>query len=439
MPLRRTAAAAVALAALAAAPAAQAWSTEDRAGTAGGWLTRQLVGGDHLEIVVDGVAYPDQGLTLDLGFALAAADVARDGVERIGAWVSRPEVMGNYLHFDAPERESYAGAHAKLALFASVSGADPTDFGGVDLVAGLTALKAPSGRFTDRTAYQDYSNGFTQAFAVLALDRAGGAPRDAVDFLAGGRCPDDGGYPLVPATAPCTSHVDATAMAVQALLAADRPDDAAPGLTWLERRQADSGGFAGEDGSAEGNANSTGLAAQALRMGGRTGAADRAVAFLESLQVGCSGPEADRGAFAFDRTGFATGSATRATTQAVLGVAGVGYAALSSVGDRTGAPVLDCAGTPPGSGTTTTTTTTGTTGTGTTTTAASTPDATSTTDAPPATTTTTTEVVAVGGGGTLARTGVAVGPALWLGALLVVGGALVLALARERHVARGRR
>ncbi|MGM1064688.1 peptidase [Saccharothrix sp. Mg75] len=425
MPFGRTATAvAVALAALALPAPAHAAEPGTPAGTAAGWLTRQLVDGDHLE----SAGYPDPGLTLDAAFALAAADVASDTGERVGAWVARPGTISNYLHFDTPATESYAGAHAKLALFASVTGADPTDFGGVDLVAGLTALKAPSGRFTDRTAYQDYSNGFSQAFAVLALDRAGGAPRDAVDFLAGGRCPD-GGFPLLLATAPCTSHVDATAMAVQALLAADRADAAAGGLTWLVNAQQPGGGFRDERGLDEGNANSTGLAAQALRVGGEARAADRAAAFLASLQVGCAGAEADRGAFAFDRTGFAAATATRATTQGVLGVTGVGFAALSTAGDRPGAPVLDCAGTP--TSTTPTSTTTAPTTTAPTATATTTTSAPGTTSAA-ATTTTTAAVVVVGGGGELARTGVEVGPAVWLGSLLLAGGALLLALARRR-------
>ncbi|RQX27337.1 peptidase, partial [Micromonospora chalcea] len=45
---------------------------------AAGWLARQLVDGERFEAVFDGVAYPDQGLTLDAVFAFAAAGVADD-------------------------------------------------------------------------------------------------------------------------------------------------------------------------------------------------------------------------------------------------------------------------------------------------------------------------------------------------------------------------
>ena len=43
------------------------------------------------------------------------------------------------------------------------------------------------------------------------------------------------------------------------------------------------------------NANSTGLAAQALLAAGREKAAAKANAFLRSLQVGCGGKPANRG------------------------------------------------------------------------------------------------------------------------------------------------
>lgn len=430
MPVRRTAAVvAVALATFASGPVALAEPATPPATepveVAAGWLARQLVDGDHFEGVFDGRAFPDQGLTLDAGFAFTAAGVARDRVDAAAAWLARPEVISNYLYYNDPEKASFAGPHAKLALFAQVIGEDPEDFGGVDLLAGLTALKSASGRFSDRSEFGDLSNGFSQAFAVLALDRAGGAPADAVDYLVGGRCAD-GGFPLVLEADTCESHVDATAMAAQALLATGRAADAAGALDWLVSAQRPGGGFRDED-AAEGNANSTGLAAQALLAGGRTSAADRAVAFLRSLQVGCGGPEAQRGAIAFDRTGFAASNATRATSQGVLGLVGVGFAELSAEGDRPGAPALDCTDVPTSSATTTTT-------------ATSTSDSAAPTTAPSTTsvggtTTTTANVVVVAGSGTgLANTGASVGPALWVGSLALVGGALLLVLSRRRHV-----
>ncbi|WP_219910618.1 prenyltransferase/squalene oxidase repeat-containing protein [Saccharothrix carnea] len=435
MPLRRTAAvlAAAAVTALALVPPSQAQAvpTTDAGAAAAGWLARQLVDGDHFENVLDGVAYPDQGLTLDALFAFTAAGVAADRADRATAWLAEPAIIDNYLHFGDPA-ESFAGAHAKLALAVQVRGLDPTSFGGTDLIAGLTALRAPSGRFQDKSKYGDYSNGFTQAFAVLALDRWDGAPKAAVDYLVGTQCPN-GGFPLVLEATPCVSHVDATAMAVQALLAVDRTAVADKALDWLsgDGVQQPGGGFRDEGQAGEGNANSTGLAAQALRAGGRTAAADKATAFLRSLQVGCTAVEADRGAIAFDKTAFTRATSLRASAQGVLGLVGVNFADLTAEGDQADVPVLDCpvTTTTPTSSTSdiTTTTTTATTSTDATTTS-------TTTDA-----TTTNAVVAVASNrGTLARTGAAVGPALWIGALLLVGGVLAVLLSRKRHADAGK-
>ncbi|MEU5551397.1 peptidase [Micromonospora sp. NPDC047793] len=309
-----------------------------RSDAAAGWLARQLVDGERFETVFDGVAYPDQGLTLDAVFAFAAAGVADDFGASALAWVTQPDVRDGYVGDGTTE--AYAGATAKLALAVAVRGGDPTDVGGVDLVTRLRGLQAPDGRFTDRSAWGDYSNAFSQSFAILALRRTvAGVPPSAAAWLVGTRCPD-GGYPVLPAQPVCDSDVDATALTAQALRAAGRHSDAAAALRWLVSVQRVDGGFVNADGIA--NANSTGLAAQALRDGGRPLAWLRARIFLTGLQVGCAAPTADRGAVDFDGGAFDPGTATRATAQAVLGVTGTGYARLSSVGAATGAPTLPC-------------------------------------------------------------------------------------------------
>lgn len=432
MSLRRTAAviAAAAVTALALAPAArsqdaaQALPTTDAADAAAGWLARQLVDGDHF--LYPGTTFPDQGSTLDALFAFTAAGAASDSADKALAWLAKPEVIANYLHLDDPA-ESFAGSYAKLALAVQVRGGDPSDFGGEDLIAGLTALQAPSGRFVNKSQYEDFSNGFSQAFAVLALDRAQGAPEAAVDYLVGQQCPG-GGFPLILEATPCVPHVDATSMAVQALVAVDGTAAVDAALTWLESVQQPGGGFRDEGATGAGNANSTGLAAQALRAGGRTATADLAVRFLTSLQVGCTAAEADRGAIAFDETGFQQASSLRASAQGVLGLVGFGFGDLTAEGGTPGAPVLDCSGTTTSSTTATTTSTDNTT---TTTTDATT---TTTTDASATSTTTTAAVVAVAANrGNLARTGADIGPSFWVGALLLVGGVLTVLLSRKRY------
>ncbi|MDG4838408.1 peptidase [Micromonospora sp. WMMD967] len=323
---------------LTAVPAAATASppTLNKVDAAAGWLARQLVDGERFEVVYDGIAYPDQGLTLDAVFAFAAAKTADTNAANAMSWLAQPAVISGYI---GDGTEAYAGATAKLALGAQVRGLNPATFGGVDLLTRLNSLLTPSGRYSDRSAYGDYSNTFTQSFAVLALDRAGGAPSSAVTFLAASRCAD-GGFPLLFGQPTCVSDVDATALAVQALLAAGRPLVAASAAQWLVSVQGADGSFAA---NGVANANSTGLAAQALFAAGRSLAWLHARQFLLSLQVTCTGTPADRGAIAYTPGGFDASTAARATAQAVPGIAGAGHATLSATGAHAAAPVLACA------------------------------------------------------------------------------------------------
>ncbi|MFD9738351.1 prenyltransferase/squalene oxidase repeat-containing protein [Umezawaea sp. NPDC059074] len=318
---------------LVAAPTATATTT--KADAASGWLARQLVDGERFEVEFGGVKYPDQGLTIDAIFAFAASRTSNTNAGKAITWLARPEVTAGYV---GGGTEAYAGAHAKLMLAAQVRGKDPASFGGVDLKAGLLSLLTPSGRFSDRSDFGDYSNAFTQSLALLALDRTpSGAPATAVAFLAGTQCPD-GGFPLTFGATPCASDVDSTAMVVQALRATGDTVNAAEGTGWLVTQQHTDGGFG--VGAGASNANSTGLAAEALA-GHRPVAAVKARQFLRSLQVGCAGAVADRGAIAYDATGFDQSTAPRATAQAVLGLTGVPLSSLNG-GGVAQAPVLTC-------------------------------------------------------------------------------------------------
>ncbi|MBB5871735.1 hypothetical protein F4553_005114 [Allocatelliglobosispora scoriae] len=319
-----------------AAPAAAA-PTLNRADAAAGWLARQLVDGERFEVVFDGVTYPDQGLTIDAIFAFAATKTGGTYASNAIGWLAEPGIRTGYIG-DGTD-EAYVGGTAKLALAAQVTGADATAFGGVDLITRLRGLQTPSGRFSDQSAYGDYTNSFTQSFAILTLDRtAAGAPATAVSYLAGSRCAD-GGYPLYLEQATCVSDVDATALATQALISAGDLVHAWPGLTWLVGQQQPGGGFA-TYGTV--NANSTGLAAAALQTGGRLLAAAKARAFLRSLQVNCSGPVATRGAISYTTGAFDPATAPRATAQGALGLAATGYATLSLTGATPSAPTLAC-------------------------------------------------------------------------------------------------
>lgn len=391
--------------------------TDDPAASAVSWLAGRFVDGTHLETVFDGVAYPDYGLTADAVLAFDGADVAQDAAAAATGWLADPANVGAYAGDGTAE--SYAGPLAKLALVAAAQGEDAADFGGVDLLGRLTQRLAASGRFSDLSAFGDFSNGITQSLAVIALLRAGDdTPAGAgAGYLAGQQC-DDGGFPLQFDQATCASQPDATGFAVQALLAAGLDDEAAAGLDHLQDVQQPDGGF--QDAGVA-NANSTGLAGQALRVGGRDAAADAAAGFLAGLQVGCNGATDLLGAIRFDAAG--TGDTQRATAQGIPGLTGVGLAEVDNSGDAAATPEVDCS-TP-----TTTSSSTTTSPSSSTTSSSSTSSSTTTTTSAQA------GPVPGGGSGNLPTTGVQPMPAVGIGALLVLAGVAVLLLARQRRAA----
>jgi len=309
--------------------------TTDPVDAAAGWLTGEFVDGDHLATEIDlngdGVIDPvtevfaDYGLTADAIFAFSAAGSAGDAANAATDYLEA-NVAG---YTGDGVSESYAGSLAKLILVADIMGRDPTDFGGQDLITRLLAQQAADGRFSDVSAFGDFSNPIGQSLAIIGLERAtaAGAPAAAVDFLVSVQCAD-GGFVSDLNTLPCaTGEVDTTAFAVQALLVAGR--DVTDALAFLIGQQAADGSFAtpgfGNPPVTTANSNSTGLAAQALRVLGAENAAEDAVTWLLDRQVGAGGPQEQQGAFAFDATGFDPANATRATTQATLGVAGIGF------------------------------------------------------------------------------------------------------------------
>ncbi|MDO5504659.1 MAG: hypothetical protein Q4G67_15975, partial [Actinomycetia bacterium] len=269
------------------------------------------------------------------------------------------ETIEGYIGSDG---ETYAGAVAKSLVLAVALGQDPTDVGGVDLIATLQGLEQTSGetgRFSDVSEYGDYSNTLVQSFAIIGLEGAGvGASQSAIDHLVSVQCPD-GGFALTAGGATCVSDPDATALAVQALLAANCATDAplAEALGYLRGIQADNGGFGGGATTEGVNANSTGLIGATLATAGLE-EADAAVAYLTTMQYGDDLPEALRGGFAYDATVLAARTAAgaeavvidqdrRTTVQATLGLAGISYADL--VSGATNAPERTCesAGTAP--------------------------------------------------------------------------------------------
>jgi hypothetical protein len=306
---------------------------------AAGWLARQMTDRSHFVEVFSGVTYPAQGETIDAILAFAATGTASDYGARAITWLERPGVLSNYIGNGSTE--SYAGATAKVALAAEVRGLNPASFGKVDLLARLARLLTKSGRYSDHSKFGDFSNAFSQSLAILAVSRHGKVPVSAVNFLVRTEC-EDGGFPLYFAQKTCVSDPDATGMDVQALLAAGRAIAANRGLRWLAATQRSDGGFA-SSATAAPNANSTGLAGEAFAVARWRHRAALASAFLLRLQVGCAAKAGERGAIAYDKTGFAESTAVDATAQGLLGVADVGLAKLTSRGGHAGARTLACA------------------------------------------------------------------------------------------------
>jgi hypothetical protein len=318
--------------ALLAPTAAVAQGTHDPAEAAGGWLAGQLVDGERIETTFDGTTYPDQGLTADVVFALAGAGVAAGHIESATDWLEDETTA--YTGQDWGDL--YAGSVAKLLLVAATTDRAPADFGGEDLVVLLEDREQDSGRFTDDSD-EDYSSTITQSLAVIALERtADTAPSDAaVDYLTAQAC-DDGGFPQALEADECVPQIDATAFAVQALLAVGEDDAATAGAEWLIDQQDDDGGFVGDEGTA--NANTSGLATLALLEAGEDDAAVLGQEFLLGLQVGCGEP--DTASIRYDADGG--GDPVRATAQALPGLSGVGLASVSSEGAMDALPTFDC-------------------------------------------------------------------------------------------------
>ena len=334
-------------------------------------LEQQLADSGYL---LQSFGYPDPGLTADAVLALDASGTGQAAAAQATSLLAGDIVA--YTGFGDPT-EIYAGSVAKLVNVAVAQGMDPSAFGGTgeanDLVTTLQSLQDASGRYSDQSGYGDYSNVFGQSFALIGLHRAGVGALDAGrDYLRLQQCPG-GGFRLDMADTACadaaTSDPDATAMAVQALLAVDPSDPAAQsGLDYLVAVQGADGGVGGAGPQSGTNANSTGLAGQAFVAGGRTAPAQSAVAFLEGLQYGCSFPGALHGAVAYDAAAYesavgAGGAATpndedrRSTTQALLAFAGVPLDSVTGAGAASETSALECSASSTSSSSTTSATT----------------------------------------------------------------------------------
>jgi hypothetical protein len=354
---RRTLAAGAALLAvpavvLASPGVATAATTQDPAAAGAGWAGRQL-NAQHLITVrlPGGGSFADYGLTADIVLALDSAGVGRTAA-RQATRALRQHVL-DYTGGGDPS-EFFAGSFAKLLNVAAAQGIRGNRFGSGPrhaLAFRLRRLECGTantgcaagdrGRFSDVSQFGDFSNAITQSLALTGLERAtkAGPSAASVRFLRQQQCAN-GSFPLDFHKARCVASVDATAFAVQALLATGAGPakaDARRAVGWLVRHQHGNGSFTGNGAR---NTNTTGLAGQALRAAGRDREADAAAAFITSLQVGCSGKASRRGMVHYDRAD--SGEALRATPQAVPALAGVGLADVTAAGAARALPRLAC-------------------------------------------------------------------------------------------------
>jgi len=288
-----------------------------------------LIGGHYYESFP---GYADFGLTMDGAFALAATGDDNPALKRIVAFLDRDgkDPSGNTVNDWTGIGTAFAsgGAIGKEALLAEVTGDNPRDFGGHDLIAALDAAvcaRAGAGADPSCAAAGNYAYAtsvFDQALGIMAQLRAGQASEASapVAYLESLRNAD-GSFPsLIPDSG--DQDVDSTAMAVMALALAPgarAAADVSSGVAWIARRQEHNGGFPSAGGE---SVNSAGLAIQALTLqaAGYRSQISAALSFLARAQNA-------NGGFSAYATG-PRGSNLRASTQAVGGAVGMSFGTL---------------------------------------------------------------------------------------------------------------
>ncbi|MFI7120596.1 hypothetical protein [Amycolatopsis sp. NPDC049868] len=354
------------------------------------WLATKLKPDGTLENP-NGGSLPDHGLMLDVLFAMYAAGEGT-GAEPIVKFLDDQGHATDYFTWDglAPgagyDKIIVGGALAKTLVAAQVSGRNPRNFDGYDLVAetqGAIMRKGPDkGRISDYAkdpaladAVSNNANMFGQALGVIGLAAAGVNDRLAIDKLLTQQC-SEGYFRVLFSSIPTKEtgdHVtpdgrkistcdegkplglsptdgDATGLALSAMLAAKKAGAAgldapiAKTVSWLKANQASGGGWGGGVGTEAPNTNSTGLIVQGLvDAGGADAAVDKGVRYLKSAQANAAADSGNKlagelGAIAYDpasyeaaRSSGITGLDTwiRASAQASLGLSQVGFYSLA--------------------------------------------------------------------------------------------------------------
>ena len=297
------------------------------------WLQGQLTNGVvHNEGEFD---FDDIGLTVDFALALDAIGGRDAAVDDIVNTVE-PRARGEwYTSTFQGVTTTYVGSVAKALVLAQETGSDPTSFGGtnlVDLLAARTASAAViAGRIQNENDNFGDANTIGQAYAAHGLKTANHAKAtNATNFLLKQQCPN-GGFRLVfnPSTTAaaqsCTDNTkaetDATAIAVLQLASQSGTGTVATVIAnaraWLRTQQKADGSWGGGPTTQGSNANSTGLAAQAL---GNTVRSENAARWLRNHQVTpidrCNALGGSVGSIAYDDAGRQAGRTEGITNEA---------------------------------------------------------------------------------------------------------------------------
>ncbi|WP_430381934.1 prenyltransferase/squalene oxidase repeat-containing protein [Streptomyces bauhiniae] len=296
------------------------------------WLKGRLTDGER--VVDDGAESPNYLLTVETGYALAAADGKGSSLDKVTSFLAHH--VDDYVAPDGGHGTPATAAAARLALLAESTEGGPRDFGGRDLLADLTAhvctAAAPADGCTARGDFQGIGYADEQARAVVALVRAGEKPSaEAVDRLTQVQCTDGGVTSiLIQPGENCDGDAATTGLVALALnKAGGHPAAVTKARDYLLTNQRDDGAFPGYTGSDTGDVIATSYAAQALRALGQTKRANAAEGWLSRTQL-------DDGGFGFDQA--ATDSTLYATPVAVLAGARTDLTALTTRGAEPTSP-----------------------------------------------------------------------------------------------------
>jgi hypothetical protein len=303
--------------------------------SAAGWLAAQVNADGALEGFTPGVA--NYGTTLDGIIGLAAAGAEGPTAERMLAFVN--DNIGAAI---APGGNDSPGRLAQAILANVALGEDPTDVGGVDLVARLQATErtvSPNiGLFGN--ASPTYDGAYRQGLALLALGSVNVDAPTAEAWLTDQQC-DNGAWvayradtaepcPAVDAASYSGPDTNSTALALLGLTAQE-VTPAADGQAWLEGVRTPSGAFPYYgDPTSPADASSTALSLAALRT--ITGASDvEGLAALATFQIPCGADDsADIGGLFYQASGGDELPDNLSTAQGLWGLGDVAFPVIDA-------------------------------------------------------------------------------------------------------------